>query len=150
MQVLVERIGRGLYPVDGLAEEDVYRLPDHVELRADVVQPRQRSLPQLRLYWAILQLVADQMSDDGRNRPVDKDALHQWVKLRCGLIDDVVLRSGEIIEVPRSVALEKMEEAEFNSFFDRAMSAICAGLSKLGRDDLVAEAEAMLDRGAPQ
>lgn len=144
--VLLERIGRGLYPVDGVAEEEVRQLPAHVELRADVVQPTRRSLPQLRLYWAVLQLVAERMNNAGR-APIDKRTLHQWVKLKCGYVDDIVLRTGEIVEVPGSVALDRMDQDEFNRFFEKAMAAITAALTQVGRAELAAQAEALLDRG---
>ena len=146
MIVLLERIGRGLYPVDGVAEEELSSLPAHVELRADVVQPTRRSLPQLRLYWAVLQLVADRMNNEG-GRPIDKRTLHQWVKLKCGYVDDIVLRTGEIIEVPGSVALDRMDQDEFNRFFEKSVAAVCAALTQDGREDLVAQAEALLDQG---
>jgi hypothetical protein len=140
VQLVVKRVGRGLYPADGLAETEVYTLPANIDLRAEVANPR-RSVPQLRLYWAILQLVAENM-----DKPTNRNILHQWVKLRCGVVDDLVLRSGEIIELPGSIAIDQMDETAFNSFFDQALTHITAGLTNLAREDLIAEAERMLDR----
>lgn len=146
MIVLLERIGRGLYPVDGVAEDEVYRLPAHEELRADLRRPTNRSLRQLRLYWAVLQLVGEGMSP-----PLAKEPLHQWVKLKCGeLVGVPDRRTGEVTEVPGSIALDGMDEADFNAFFDNAITVICEGLTGLGRDELLAQARGMLDRGEPQ
>jgi hypothetical protein len=141
ISLLVERIGRGLYPVDGVAEEEVYHLPAHVELRAHVVQPQARSIKALRLYWAVLQFVGERMA-----RPTPKEALHQFVKLRANIIIDVVMLNGEIIEVPDSIALDRMEDDRFKKFFDQALIVICRDLTELAPQELLAQAHQLLDR----
>lgn len=79
-----------------------------------------RSDVQLRTYWKALGLVAKvtQKWSSAEN-------LHRDIKMTLGYREQVVnMRTGEITLVPDSIALDKMEHAEFCEFMNQAMALI--------------------------
>jgi len=50
---------------------------------------------------------------------VSKDVMSQWFKLRCGLTEDIMMRSGNIVTLPSSVAFDKLPQDQFSAYFDR-------------------------------
>jgi hypothetical protein len=116
--LLLKRFGPALYAADGLAEADVRSLPTDKPLKA--VLTRSRSRPQLRLYFAMLQLVVENLE-----QPISRDVLHEWVKIRCGIVEPVKLKSGAVEMVPGSVAFEAMDQTQFNAFFEHAAELLC-------------------------
>jgi len=75
-----------------------------------------RSLPRLRLYWTVLSKVVD--ATECAPTP---EHLHAALKLELGYGTPVRLGNGLTVLVPASIAFEKMTEAEFTGFFDRAI-----------------------------
>ena len=136
--ILMARRGPYLAPWGPMDASAVEVLPRGKPLKVKVT--RARSVPQHRLYFAMLNLVADNM-----DTPVTADALHEWVKLRCGVSVMIPLRSGKIDTVPGSIAFDKMEQPEFQAFFDKAKALIVEHLIPgLGGAALEREARLML------
>lgn len=134
----VRRLGPALYGVDGLAETEIRELPIDKPLKVTITQAR--SLPQHRLYWAMIALVVDNLAT-----PVSKDALHKWVKIRCGCVELIPLKSGEIDQVDGSIAFDEMDQLAFNAFFERAADLLCEHIIPgLGKASLVRQAHEML------
>lgn len=134
----VKRFGPALYGADGLAEADIRALPSNMPIK--VTLTRARSLPQHRLYFAMLELVVDNLSIE-----TTKDTLHGWVKLHCGVVELVPLKNGEVDQVPGSIAFDKMDQGEFNTFFERAAVLLCERIIPgLGKADLIRQAHEML------
>ncbi|MDX0182577.1 hypothetical protein GOC16_17230 [Sinorhizobium meliloti] len=82
-----------------------------------VTKPSDR---QLRTYWKALGLVVKvtQKWSSAEN-------LHRDIKLTLGYREQVVnMRTGEITLVPDSIALDKMDHAEFCEFMNQAMALI--------------------------
>lgn len=122
-------------PIDG---ERLDAFPTGKKLRVAVTQPR--SVPQLRLYWSMLHLVADNMSTE-----ITSEALHEWIKMRCGVSVAIPLRNGQTDHVPGSIAFDKMDQDQFGRFFDRAADLIVTHLIPgLGKPALMREANLML------
>lgn len=109
--ILVQRRGEFLVPLSPIDGERIRDLPAGKALKVEVRQPR-RSNPQLRLYWALLGIVCENLDQD-----LKPETLHEWLKMRLHLTSEIRLRSGEVVEVPRSVAFDKMEHAEFTAYF---------------------------------
>ncbi len=109
--ILVVRRSGFLQAASPLDEEMLRALPAGVPLKIKVTQPR-RSVPQHRLYWGFISLVAENLDQD-----VSPDTLHEWFKIRCGVVREIRLRSGEIVTVAGSTAFDKMEHADFNAYF---------------------------------
>lgn len=141
--LILKRYGPALYAADGLAEADLRELPANVELKATLTRPR--SLPQHRLYFAMLQKVCDNLE-----RPVSRETLHEWIKLRCGVVELVPLKSGEVEEVAGSVAFDQMDQIAFNAFFERAAELLCEHIiAGMDKPALLAEAREMLGWSDP-
>lgn len=53
-----------------------------------------------------------------------KDALHliRAVEISVGLVDEIVGFDGEVHMMPKSIAFENMDEAEFKKVFDRLVT----------------------------
>lgn len=140
--IFVQRRGAFLVPQAPIDGELLEAYPAGKPLRVAVTQPR--SVPQLRLYWSMLRLVADNMESE-----VTTEALHNWVKMRCGVSAAIPLRSGAVDYVPGSVAFDKMDQDTFARFFDRAVTLIVEHLIPgLGKSELEREARIMLGEAA--
>ena len=109
--ILMQRRGSFLAPMSPLDEAAVAELPAAKALRVRITQPR--NVGRFRLYWALLTIVHDNM-----DRPPPLETLHEAVKLRLGLSTPVRFKSGDVVEVPRSIAFDAMEETEFTTFFE--------------------------------
>lgn len=109
--ILMTRRNNGLAPMSLFDSERLDKFPFDKALKVRV--SRGRSSKQLRLYWGALGKVADNLDQD-----VTDDDLHEWIKVKLGYVKPIRLRSGEIAEVAASIALDKMEQPEFNKFFD--------------------------------
>ncbi|MDI6837826.1 MAG: hypothetical protein QMD99_19230 [Rhizobiaceae bacterium] len=109
---------RGLRP---LTQDDAEKLVSVEEGTIfNLSKATKRSDAQLRTYWKALGLVAKvtQKWSSAEN-------LHRDIKMTLGYREQVVnMRTGEITLVPDSIALDKMEHAEFCEFMNQAMALI--------------------------
>lgn len=147
------RKANALYAADGLAGNDLAKLPAGVKLKAEIKKPR--SLPRDRLYRAIATLVAEN-TDAFPNQ----ETLHQATKQALGYTR-IYLRKGatitqaeaeqlarQIIVVQASIAHNKMSDAEFAEYFDRTMDFYTSEvIPGIGRDELTEQAREMLGTG---
>lgn len=78
-----------------------------------------RSGRQQRLYWALLNMVCEHAPGD-----MQSTALHSWLKIRLGVIECVVLRTGEVVEMPGSTSYAAMEHEEFTAYMGRVKDLI--------------------------
>lgn len=97
-------------PHSELDEEAIRALPTEFE----IVPKLKRSSPQLRLYWALMGTLAENLE-----QPVTKEAMSQWFKLRCGLTEEIKMKSGSIVTFPSSVAFDKLPQDQFNDYFNK-------------------------------
>lgn len=102
---LVPEMEYDLHALDGIAQDQRVRL--------NVVE--WRNLDRLRAYWAMLHDVVDAT---GANN-LTAERLHEAAKLCNGCVDMVLLPGGTPIAIPASIALDKMDEAEFVAFFQK-------------------------------
>lgn len=136
--IFMQRRGSFLAPAAPMDGEALEAFPTGKNLRVAITQPR--SIKQHRLYFAMLNLVAENMATE-----VTSDALHEWVKLRCGVSVAIPLKSGAVDLVAGSIAFDKMDQDQFNRFFERAATLIVTHLIPgLGKPALIREANLML------
>lgn len=135
--MLVKDGERGvLRPATAHDAEVLGKLDNKKHFRATLSQARN---PQrLKLYWSLLRAVTD-------NHPfyalAGEDALHDFLKLRLGLVDSVIYHDGSTRIVPRSIAFDAMSETEFKTYFDRVLRLIETEiLPGVDRADLLREA----------
>jgi hypothetical protein len=107
------RKGNALFPemdydlraLDGVANGQRVRL----EIR------EWRNLDRLRAYWSLLH---EAVASTGMSIGAEK--LHEVIKLETGLVDLIRLPNGMTVAIPSSIALDKMSEPEFITFFQSA------------------------------
>src|SRR5690554_4186416 len=92
--------------LDGVAEGQRVRL----ELKEF------RNVARHRLYWSMLSDVIA-----ATDCALSPERLHDLVKLETGLVELVALPTGMKVALPGSIAFDKISEAEFVEFFNRAV-----------------------------
>lgn len=87
-------------------------------VRVEVKKPR--SCKHNGLYWSQLQDIID----SGATRYPTAPHLHDAIKMECGFVQPVYRLDGSVELVPDSTAFDKMTQADFNAFYERAMEMI--------------------------
>lgn len=128
--LVLRRTERGLEPRSRLSAD----LLAHYALHSDVevTIKKRRSLPQLRLYWAMLNNVVE-----ATGAWPDAEHLHDALKLDLGYITPVKTLDGKLVMIPDSAAMSAMDSVQFKKFFDAA----AARLSEICGFDPLAETE---------
>ena len=83
---------------------------------------RPRNPMQHRLYWQLCRTVA--MNHDTLQ---NEEQVHQVIKILTGHTD-IVRVGDQLIQVPRSIAFDKMDQKEFDQFFERAKDVVVSEL----------------------
>lgn len=112
----MRRTAAGFEPASQADALDLETLPIGAEVRAELRRPR--SVRHHRKMFAMLQTVAK-----GCGRPVDE--LLDIVKLETGRFR-VIERKGQRWKIPSSIAFDKMDQGDFNEFFDEAVAIVAA------------------------
>ena len=107
--IVMYRRGTFLAPHSPFDCELVEAYPVEVPLKVTISQPR--NIGRLRLYFALLGVVIDNMDD-----PPTKDKLHEAIKIRLGRCTTVKFKDGRTVEIADSVAFDKMSEVDFQDF----------------------------------
>lgn len=115
--LILRRTERGLEPRSNLAREALAQYALHSDV--EITVKKRRSLPQLRLYWAMLQNVV--AATDGW---ATAEHLHDALKLDLGYTTPIKTVDGKLAMIPDSVALAKMDSAQFQRFFDAAAARL--------------------------
>ena len=84
-----------------------------------VTPQRDRSLEHHKMYWSILSSV---VKSTGRWATVDH--LHRDLKMACGYYQAVASEMGGVYYLPDSIAMKKMDQQEFNVYFEHAMKKL--------------------------
>jgi hypothetical protein len=109
--ILMRRVGASLRALAPIDEALLLEFPTAKNLRVRITQPR--NVGRLRLYFALLRLIADNLDN-----PPPLETLHLGIKMRLGLTTPVRFAGGKVVDVPRSVAFDAMPEDEFAAFFE--------------------------------
>lgn len=126
-----------LFPADGPAMAAICALKVDEPVEVRIV--KERSLPQHRLFWSVLKHVAENSKFESAER------LLVALKVRLGWYDPVRLLNGKIIAVPHSIAFARMEQADFQDFFDRSIAVICDEvLAGYDADRLIRESQGVM------
>jgi len=123
-----------LRPVDQAARDIVakYKIGDLVT--ADVVKPR--CLSHHRLYWALAQVVSENMPGE-----FSAEVVSDVIKVRAGHVTVVKTAKGEVF-IPKSISFAAMDQIEFYQFFDRALRVVVSEiLPGVNSDSLRQEVE---------
>lgn len=115
--LVLRRTERGLEPRSQLARDALAQYAVHSDV--EITIKKRRSLPQLRLYWAMLQNVVA-----ATDAWATAEHLHDALKLDLGYTTPVKTMDGKLVMIPDSVALAKMDSAQFQRFFDAAAARL--------------------------
>lgn len=129
-----QRRNGGLFPANDLAEAALASVKDEC-----IAEPRTvRSLRQLRLYWGLMRLLADNSIFPSLESASDA------TKIAAGHTEMRFFPdTGEVVFVPRSINFGSLSQPEFNEVFQQALAVICERWIP-NRDDLLAQLEDML------
>lgn len=84
---------------------------------------KERSLEQHKLYWSILHKIVK-----ATNKWPSADHCHRELKFALGYYQTIASQWGGIYYYPDSTALKKMDQKEFNNYFERAMEKLSSTL----------------------
>lgn len=120
-EIWVQRKGGYLAPEFKMDAEAIELLPYGERLR--VTLHTGRVPKRLRFYWSFLKKVVDSTAC-----APNVESLHEALKVSIGYVTPVMVR-GYQINVPRSIAFDKMDEAEFSLFLRDALEFISSSYS---------------------
>ena len=115
--LVLRRTDRGLEPRSRQAVDLLAQYAVHSDVEVSI--KKRRSLPQLRLYWAMLQNVVA-----ATGAWPTAEHLHDALKLDLGYVTPVKSMDGKLVMVPDSAAMAKMDSAQFRAFFDAAAARL--------------------------
>lgn len=108
-----QRIANSLVPEMSFDLDALNGIAQGERVRIEIKQFRNSG--RNRAYWSMLN---DVVSGNGLSLTPEK--LHEVLKLENGVVELVRLPSGMTVAIPGSIAFEKMTEAEFVGFFQKA------------------------------
>jgi hypothetical protein len=109
----LRRTKAGLEPRSRLAHDMLAQYAEHSDV--EVTVRKRRSLPQLRLYWAMLNNVVE-----ATGAWPDAEHLHDAIKMDLGYVTPIKTMDGKLVMLPDSAAMSRMDSAQFKRFFDAA------------------------------
>lgn len=115
--LVLRRTERGLEAMNRLSADELEKFELHSDV--EVTMKKRRSLPQLRLFWAMLQNVVE-----ATDAYPTAEHLLDSIKMELGFTTPMRLLSGEVIFVPDSIALSRMDSEQFRNFFDRTVELL--------------------------
>lgn len=111
--LVLRRTERGLEPRSRQASDILSQYAVHSDV--EITIKKRRSLPQLRLYWAMLNNVVEATGA----WPTAEHA-HDALKMDLGYTTPIKLMDGTLVWIPDSAAMGRMDSAQFKAFFDAA------------------------------
>ena len=106
-----------LLPCSAYDAEQLALATHNAEL--DLVLRTKRSEQHHKLYWSILGKACK-----ATGKWPNSDNLHRELKMACGFFQTVVSEFGGIYYFPDTIAINKMNQKEFNEYFDQAMAKL--------------------------
>jgi len=136
--IICKRSVTGLLPVNSAAREAVEAYPLGSIVRVRMSKPR--SGPHSRKFWALMSAIADAAGEAWTAKKVAN-----LVKIQTGHVEIARAMSGSIFEWPASIAYDKMGQAEFNKFYERALVIVTRDiLPKVEPGDLRSQIEDLI------
>jgi hypothetical protein len=132
---MLKRVPNGLIANNRHSQEELDALEIGRVYRVKISKPR--NIKHHNLYWALCGAVAEQLDKPSK-------LICELIKIRVGHVDVINTVHG-VVEIPKSIAFAKMDQAAFRDFFDRAIEVVCSDiLPGVDSDDLRARVNEML------
>ena len=106
-----------LAPDDDRAMRALVRIPRDSVVRVEVKAGR--SVPMMRKFWAMIHKV-----HENQTAYATPELLEKALCVYLGHYDVLYMRDGTEVRVPRSIAFDKLSQAEFNELYDRALRLV--------------------------
>lgn len=113
--LFVRRVGNALHPDGADCAAVVSKLPFGRAIRVEIKQPRNVRFH--RLYWALINRIADAVGADPEN-------VSDLLKIESGYCTLVRSKKYGDIRLPGSISFAKMDEMAFRKFFDCCVQVI--------------------------
>lgn len=115
---LVKRKLKGLFPVESVGEEFIDGLSKEDLIWVEVSKPRNAG--HHRKFFAMLKVIRE-ATDYWPSEEVQ--LIH--LKLAIGHVDFTTLPDGQTIVLPKSISFAKMDQTQFETFYDKALAQLC-------------------------
>lgn len=144
MPYIMRKHFNSLRPAERAAEDALARMKNGSFVW--VTAKRIRSVKHHRLFFAVLNLVHENLPERYGNAFPRPENLLDAIKLALGYCEPIVDLQGEVVgQKPASISFHSMGQDEWTTFFDRAMDLITGHfLREVGKDELIAEVEKLL------
>lgn len=133
----------GLFPTDARSDEVLGKIKIGHDAKCDVSNAR--NTRQLRLFWVIVDFVSEHCDVfEGRV----KDDVAEALKIATGLVRRCIdIETGEVTNVVRSIAEDKLNQTDFDEFFQKACIVVAQRWMPAGTtpESIRAELLAMID-----
>lgn len=141
-EIFMRRHLNSLMPVDAYGLDALQKLPsgdkDRSLLKAVITVPR--NAKHSRKFHALLGVVFPH-----QDTYPTRDSFLAAVKMALGYADSVKLDKGRTIIVPNSISFGKMDQAEFDEFYEKALDLIQTRiLPNINREDVEREVNEVL------
>lgn len=141
--ILMRKERGHLVPIDAWAAEQLDALPEGKDLSVRVAQSRSRG--KLNLWWAGLGLMVENLPEHQQRMWPTARALHEALLEALGFVHKLWRVDGTFRIQVDSIALDNMEEEEFNEVFERGR-ALCVAIC--GYDPFETWVQQAKERGA--
>lgn len=123
MKIWLKRTLSGLAPADNESERVLkkYKIGDTV--RADIIKPR--NVMHHRKYWALLNMVFDNLPEHLEPHIKNVDELHYEIKLQTGHREIHNTLGGQEIWKAKSISFSSMDQNEFEDYYNSALDVVC-------------------------
>ncbi len=116
--LLIKRDGK-LLPADDESWQHMARLPNNVQVWAEVKRARNPKMH--RLFFALVKIVWD-------NSPYERyptmDAMRAAIQVSAGHRDEIHLPGGQLAYIPKSISFGSMSQDEFEIFYQNVCDCI--------------------------
>lgn len=136
MILVLTRHGGGFFPDDAHGIEAVRSIKDGTSVRCEI--KRVRSPKQLRLWWALMSKVADNIERYTSRQISDNVVCH------LGFCDEFTNKQGVLVQRPHSISLGNMKAERFNELMTGAIDFIVKEILPVSPEDLRKELEEMI------
>lgn len=128
-----------LVPADDAAEAALSKIAFGADVQVEIKQPR--NIKHHRKFWALANLVAE-----NQEHYETAEQVVAALKAATGHCDWFPMKDGEhMVAIPKSIAFHKMDQIEFNQFYDRCIAVIARHfLPGVQGDALRSEVEELL------
>lgn len=112
-----------LVPADRESKEALQKIEAGEYLTADIKRPRNERYH--RLFFALLTMVHDNLTDEQQDKWPTVERLLIEIKLQTGYFDMAESVTGKMYPITKSISFAAMDDGEFDQFFGKAISVVC-------------------------